>query len=153
MASTHPSAGMRDDVLVVVGRGEAAGCVEDLRDAPELDRLEARRPEEAPRPAPRLEGIPSRFASSNSSWPCAVRRTGISSKLSSETMVTSAAPPRTAARAESSASTSRASDSAPRAAPSAATSSSRPTRSAVRAASKATNPPPITTTRRPRSMR
>ena len=53
--------------------------------------------------------MPSRRASSNSSCPCVVRSTGISSKLSSETIVTSAAPPRSAARAESSASFMRAS--------------------------------------------
>jgi hypothetical protein len=53
--------------------------------------------------------MPSRFASSNSSCPCVVWSTGISSKLSRETIVTSAAPPRRAARAESSASFIRAS--------------------------------------------
>ncbi len=93
--------------------------------------------------------MPSFFDSSNSSCPCVVWSTGISAKLSSETIVTSVAPPRMAARAESKASFIRASVSPA----SSCASSSRPRRSAVRAASKATKPPPITTTRRPRFMR
>ena len=59
-----------------------------------------------------MNRTPSRLASSNSSCPCVVRSTGISSKSSSETTVTSVAPPRMAARAESSASLTRASVSA-----------------------------------------
>ncbi len=55
---------------------------------------------------------PSRCASSNSSCPWVVRSTGISSKFSRETTVTSRAPALTANRAESNASFTRASDSA-----------------------------------------
>ena len=66
----------------------------------------------ASRPLPRKrfgprrgrKATPSRFVSSNSSCPWVVRRTGISSKRSRETIVTSVAPPRSAARAESRAS-------------------------------------------------
>ena len=63
-----------DDVLVVVGRREAPGRVEDLRHAPELDRLEAGGPRERFGPRRGWKWMPSFFASSNSSWPCAVRR-------------------------------------------------------------------------------
>ena len=69
--------------------------------------IAARRPSPTKRRGPRRVHEPRRLpccASSNSSWPCVVRSTGISSKFSSETIVTSAAPPRMAARAESSAS-------------------------------------------------
>ena len=105
--------------------------------------------EEAQRAAARKERMPSFRASSNSSCPCVVRSTGISSKFSSETIVTSRAP---AAQGRSRR-VERLFDAGVgcgRRARSRSSSSARGvSRRAVRAASKATKPPPMTTTRRP----
>jgi hypothetical protein len=141
-----------EDVVVIVGRREASVLVEDRADGAQLDRLEPGLAHEALGSPPGQEGdafvlrLLELFVSLG-----AAQDGHLLEALQGDDGDLRGAP-RMAARAESMASLARASDS-DTSASSSSSAVSRPRRSAVRAASKATKPPPMTTTRRPSGSR